>query len=69
MSKVGHVHGWAIGLAGLVTFGLIVGTAVAHGKPVHRTSPSGPSATATATARPTNVGTVTRHATRGRLDR
>jgi hypothetical protein len=36
MSKVGHVHGWAIGLAGLVTFGLIVGTAVAHGKPVHQ---------------------------------
>ena len=57
--RVGRVHGWVVGLAALATFGLIVGTVMAHGKAVHRTSPTGPSATATATARPTRVRTVT----------
>jgi peptidoglycan/xylan/chitin deacetylase (PgdA/CDA1 family) len=64
--RVGHVHGWAVGLAALATLGVIVGTAMAHGKAVHRTSPSGPSATPTATARPTRVRTETRHATHAR---
>ena len=44
--RVGRVHGWVVGLAALAAFGLIVGTVMAHGKAVHRTSPTGPSATA-----------------------
>ena len=70
--KVGHRHGWVVGLAGLATFGLMVGAAtVGDGRAVPRTIRSGPSVLATATpvrraARPTSVPRVTRRATHPR---
>jgi peptidoglycan/xylan/chitin deacetylase (PgdA/CDA1 family) len=70
--KVGHLHGWVFGLAGLATVGLIVSIApLGHGKAGPRTTRSGPSVTATATAisraaRPTSARPVTRPATHAR---
>src|SRR5207342_3064430 len=70
--KVGHRHGWVVGLAGLATFGLLVGAAtVGDGRAVPRTIRSGPSVLAAATpvrraARPTSVPGVTRRATHPR---
>ena len=71
--RVGHRRRWVAGVAGLALVGLIVGTAtVGHGKAVSRTTRSGPSVTATATAMgrpatgPSRVRAVTRRATHAR---
>jgi peptidoglycan/xylan/chitin deacetylase (PgdA/CDA1 family) len=70
--KVGHRHGWVVGLAGLAMLGLMVSAATAgHGTALRRATRSGPSVTATATAirraaGPTRVHAVTRRATHAR---
>jgi peptidoglycan/xylan/chitin deacetylase (PgdA/CDA1 family) len=63
--RVDHLHGWVVGVAGLATVGLLVSVATAgHGRPVSRSTASGPSLTRTVTAAvraagATRVGTVT----------
>jgi peptidoglycan/xylan/chitin deacetylase (PgdA/CDA1 family) len=70
--KVGHRHGWVVGLAGLATFGLIVSAAtVQHGKAIPRATRSSPNVTATTpairrAARPISVRAATRRATHAR---